>query len=178
MLQQWRMRCIGNFTTTKKPPGMRQGGEATAIWYNGGMNPKEDGVTTDTFRIIVEPDEDRWRAYAPALEVQGASTWGYTREEALGEYPRGSRDDCRGAGRGRQVGAGRRCGLRRALGRGHGMTDIPWGALRSLTAREIISALIRDGFSLHNQRDRTSATVTRTVAERRSPITDRATPSR
>ena len=32
------------------------------------------------------------------------------------------------------------------------MTDIPWGALRSLTAREIISALIRDGFSLHNQR--------------------------
>ena len=32
------------------------------------------------------------------------------------------------------------------------MTDIPWGALRSLTAREIISALIHDGFSLHNQR--------------------------
>ena len=32
------------------------------------------------------------------------------------------------------------------------MTDIPWGALRSLTAREIISGLIRDGFSLHNQR--------------------------
>ena len=32
------------------------------------------------------------------------------------------------------------------------MTHIPWGALRSLTAREIISALIRDGFSLHNQR--------------------------
>jgi hypothetical protein len=32
--------------------------------------------------------------------------------------------------------------------------------------REIINALIRDGFSLHNQRaDRTSATVTRTVAE-------------
>ena len=31
------------------------------------------------------------------------------------------------------------------------MTEIPWGALRSLTAREIIGALIRDGFSLHNQ---------------------------
>jgi predicted RNase H-like HicB family nuclease len=45
--------------------------------------PKEDGVTTYTFRIVVEPDEDRWRAYAPALEAQGASTWGYTREEAL-----------------------------------------------------------------------------------------------
>ena len=45
--------------------------------------PKEDGVTTYTFRIVVEPDEDRWRAYAPALEAQGAATWGYTREEAL-----------------------------------------------------------------------------------------------
>lgn len=40
-------------------------------------------MTTYTFRIVVEPDEDRWRAYAPALEAQGASTWGYTREEAL-----------------------------------------------------------------------------------------------
>jgi predicted RNase H-like HicB family nuclease len=40
-------------------------------------------VTTYTFRIVVEPDEDRWRAYAPALEEQGAATWGYTREEAL-----------------------------------------------------------------------------------------------
>ena len=56
---------------------MRQGGGATPIWYNGGMNPKEAGVTTYTFRIVVEPDEERWRAYAPALEAQGASTWGY-----------------------------------------------------------------------------------------------------
>jgi predicted RNase H-like HicB family nuclease len=40
-------------------------------------------VTTYTFRVVVEPDEDRWRAYDPALEAQGASTWGYTREEAL-----------------------------------------------------------------------------------------------
>ncbi len=36
-----------------------------------------------TFKVIVEPDEDRWHAYCPALESQGASTWGYTREEAL-----------------------------------------------------------------------------------------------
>jgi predicted RNase H-like HicB family nuclease len=84
MLQQWRMRCLGNFTTTKNRPACARAGEATAIWYNGGMNPKEDGVTTYTFRIIVEPDEDGWRACAPALEVQGASTWGYTREEVLG----------------------------------------------------------------------------------------------
>ena len=40
-------------------------------------------MTTYTFRVVVEPDEDRWRAYCPALEGQGASTWGYTREEAL-----------------------------------------------------------------------------------------------
>ena len=40
-------------------------------------------MTTFTFRIVVEPDEDRWRAYSPTLEAQGASTWGNTREEAL-----------------------------------------------------------------------------------------------
>ncbi len=32
------------------------------------------------------------------------------------------------------------------------MSELDWRALRSLTAREIISALIRDGFSLHAQR--------------------------
>jgi predicted RNase H-like HicB family nuclease len=40
-------------------------------------------VTTYTFKVVVEPDEDRWRAYCPVLEAQGAATWGYTREEAL-----------------------------------------------------------------------------------------------
>ena len=40
-------------------------------------------MTTYTFRIVVEPDEDRWCAYAPAREEEGASTWSYTREEAL-----------------------------------------------------------------------------------------------
>jgi len=35
------------------------------------------------FTVVVEPDEDRWHAYAPALVSQGATTWGYTREEAL-----------------------------------------------------------------------------------------------
>ncbi len=32
------------------------------------------------------------------------------------------------------------------------MSEIEWRALRNLTAREIVSALIRDGFVLHNQR--------------------------
>lgn len=36
-----------------------------------------------TFEVVVEPDEDLWHAYAPALEDHGAVTWGETREEAL-----------------------------------------------------------------------------------------------
>jgi predicted RNase H-like HicB family nuclease len=43
----------------------------------------EVGLTTYNFKNVVEPDEDRWRAYSPALEARGASTWGNTREEAL-----------------------------------------------------------------------------------------------
>lgn len=39
-------------------------------------------MQTYTFRVVVEPDEDRWHAYCPALEEYGASTWGTTREEA------------------------------------------------------------------------------------------------
>jgi predicted RNase H-like HicB family nuclease len=49
----------------------------------GNSSSKELHVTTYTFRVVVEPDEDRWRAYCPALEEQGAATWGDTREEAL-----------------------------------------------------------------------------------------------
>jgi predicted RNA binding protein YcfA (HicA-like mRNA interferase family) len=40
-------------------------------------------MKTYTFRVVVEPDEDRWFAYCPALRDYGAATWGYTREEAL-----------------------------------------------------------------------------------------------
>ena len=40
-------------------------------------------MTTYWCKVVVEPDEDRWRAYYPELEVQGAATWGYSREEAL-----------------------------------------------------------------------------------------------
>ena len=35
------------------------------------------------FRIVLERDEDVWRAYVPQLEARGAATWGHTREEAL-----------------------------------------------------------------------------------------------
>ena len=44
---------------------------------------QENHLTTYTLKVVVEPDEDRWHAYAPALESQGAATWGETREEAL-----------------------------------------------------------------------------------------------
>jgi predicted RNase H-like HicB family nuclease len=40
-------------------------------------------MKTYTFKVVVEPDEDRWHAYCPALESQGAANWGHTREEAL-----------------------------------------------------------------------------------------------
>jgi predicted RNase H-like HicB family nuclease len=35
------------------------------------------------FRVVLEPDEDAWRAFIPELEAQGAATWGHTKEEAL-----------------------------------------------------------------------------------------------
>jgi predicted RNase H-like HicB family nuclease len=40
-------------------------------------------MKTYVFRVVVEPDEDRWIAYCPILEDKGGATWGYTREEAL-----------------------------------------------------------------------------------------------
>ncbi len=40
-------------------------------------------MNTYTFSVVVEPDEDRWHAYCPALQQYGAATWGYTRQEAL-----------------------------------------------------------------------------------------------
>ena len=40
-------------------------------------------MKTYVFRVVVEPDEDRWFAYCPVLEDKGGATWGYTKEEAL-----------------------------------------------------------------------------------------------
>jgi Uncharacterized conserved protein len=40
-------------------------------------------MKTFAFRVIVEPDDDRWHSYCPALERYGASTWGNTKEEAI-----------------------------------------------------------------------------------------------
>ena len=35
------------------------------------------------FPVVLEQDEDVWRAYVPELESKGAATWGNTKEEAL-----------------------------------------------------------------------------------------------
>ena len=40
-------------------------------------------MKTYVFRVVVEPDEDRWSAVCPVLESQGAATWGDTWAEAL-----------------------------------------------------------------------------------------------
>jgi predicted RNase H-like HicB family nuclease len=46
-------------------------------------------MKTYNFKVVVEPDEDfdghpsGWHAYCPAIEKQGASTWGATETEAL-----------------------------------------------------------------------------------------------
>jgi predicted RNase H-like HicB family nuclease len=40
-------------------------------------------MTSYVVQVVVEPDEDVWRAYVPDLESRGAATWGQTRDEAL-----------------------------------------------------------------------------------------------
>ncbi len=44
---------------------------------------EKTSLKTYTFKVIVEPDDDRWSAYAPALVAKGGATWGDTKEEAL-----------------------------------------------------------------------------------------------
>jgi predicted RNase H-like HicB family nuclease len=45
--------------------------------------PIEAEAATYTFKVVVEPDEDVWHAYCPALQRYGAATWGESRDEAL-----------------------------------------------------------------------------------------------
>ena len=40
-------------------------------------------MKTYVLKVRIEPDEDGWRAFYPAWEHVGASTWGCTPEEAL-----------------------------------------------------------------------------------------------
>jgi len=52
------------------------------------MTKDESEAKTYLFRVVVEPGEDRWHAYCPALEDIGGATWVHTREEALKIYKR------------------------------------------------------------------------------------------
>lgn len=45
--------------------------------------PWRSPMKTYAFKVVVEPDDDRWFAYCPVLEERGAATWGYTEEEAF-----------------------------------------------------------------------------------------------
>ena len=47
------------------------------------MPPNEEAVQTYVFSVVIEPDEEGWRAFYPSWEHVGASTWGQTREDAL-----------------------------------------------------------------------------------------------
>jgi len=40
-------------------------------------------VKSYVFRVVLEPDENVWRAYIPELEKRGGATWGKTKEDAL-----------------------------------------------------------------------------------------------
>lgn len=44
---------------------------------------KGEDVKSYLFRVVLEPDEQAWRAYIPELESKGAATWGKTKDEAL-----------------------------------------------------------------------------------------------
>ena len=35
------------------------------------------------FGVVLEPDQDAWRAFIPELEAKGAVTWENTKEEAM-----------------------------------------------------------------------------------------------
>jgi hypothetical protein len=50
-----------------------------------------DVMKSYLLRVVVEPDEDVWRAYVPALEDKGAATWGHT-EQKIG-HPEGRKSD-------------------------------------------------------------------------------------
>jgi predicted RNase H-like HicB family nuclease len=43
---------------------------------------KGSGLKPCVFRVVIEPDEDRWSAHSPALPTDGAATWRNPQEEA------------------------------------------------------------------------------------------------
>jgi predicted RNase H-like HicB family nuclease len=64
-------------------PWPRFFGLSRCLCYRRSVNCKGTVVTRYSFEVVVEPDEDAWYAYCPALVEQGGATWGASREEAL-----------------------------------------------------------------------------------------------
>ena len=51
--------------------------------FGPGRNPARPGAKTYEFEVELETDEDGWHVFYPPWSGIGASTWGYTRKEAL-----------------------------------------------------------------------------------------------
>ncbi len=47
------------------------------------LKEEDNQMKSYIFPIVLESDEDVWRAYIPELETKGAATWGHTKDEAL-----------------------------------------------------------------------------------------------
>ena len=86
------------------------------------------------FPIVLEPDEDVWRAYVPELEARDAATWGHTKEEALRNIQKVAPNEHGGASGGWGTLAPLRDRIRPTGGCGHSMSP-DYSRLRSLTAR-------------------------------------------
>jgi len=50
---------------------------------SGAKDENNRKVKTYVFRVVVEPDKDKWAVHCPALFKYAATSWGDTREEAL-----------------------------------------------------------------------------------------------
>ena len=62
---------------------IRQSAYSYHMKHKHAIHIKGKGMKTYVFRVVIEPDEDRWSAYCPALLKYSAVTWGNTQEEAL-----------------------------------------------------------------------------------------------
>ena len=85
------MRSRGQVSGIRKGCSNEQPLASLSGHLNSGVSPEQHdpaakqggNVKSYVFRVILEPDEDAWRAYIPDLEEKGGATWGRTKEEAL-----------------------------------------------------------------------------------------------
>src|SRR5882724_2012594 len=74
--------CKIRWSLSSIDQGLRFDGPPDTLTLKAGTSTVMN-MKTYTFKVVVEPDADRWHAYCPALQQYGASTWGYTPEEVL-----------------------------------------------------------------------------------------------